>query len=276
MSNEFQPLPVVAGIDGSAASLAAARFAAGEARLRRTALRLVFATPWPDDDGWVVQRARNEIADAAGDDVEVAAVALPGSPVQVLRQESAGAQLLVVGGRGVEGVSGLLRGSTAAALVTWSACPVIVLPDDHAVGVSRRRSVVAGVAGGPDDEEVLGFAFAEAATRGTDLIAVHAWRDTVVVRGGTGEPSAGWSSEHADEQRMLAEILAGWREKEPDVPVCEVLVRERPARALLGAGMTAELLVVGRRHRHLLGSTAHAVVHRATCPVAVVPGPAGR
>jgi nucleotide-binding universal stress UspA family protein len=38
--------------------------------------------------------------------------------------------------------------------------------------------------------------------------------------------------------------------------------------------MTAELLVVGHLTRCALGSTTHGVLHRATCPVAVVPLPA--
>jgi nucleotide-binding universal stress UspA family protein len=74
-----------------------------------------------------------------------------------------------------------------------------------------------------------------------------------------------------DEQLALSETLAGWREKTPDVVVREVVVRDRPARAVLSAGMTAQLIVVGHRRRLALGSTTHAVLHRAASPVAVVP-----
>jgi nucleotide-binding universal stress UspA family protein len=55
------------------------------------------------------------------------------------------------------------------------------------------------------------------------------------------------------------------------VAVREVVVREKTARALLEAALTAELLVVGHHPRRILGSTTHGVLHRATCPVAVVP-----
>ena len=41
------------------------------------------------------------------------------------------------------------------------------------------------------------------------------------------------------------------------------------------AGLTAALLVIGHHRRRRLGSTTHAVLHRANCPVAVVPLPAG-
>jgi nucleotide-binding universal stress UspA family protein len=49
------------------------------------------------------------------------------------------------------------------------------------------------------------------------------------------------------------------------------VVREKNARALLEAGLAAELLVVGHHPGRRLGSTAYAALHRAHCPVAVVP-----
>ncbi|WP_448612341.1 universal stress protein [Geodermatophilus sp. URMC 60] len=77
---------------------------------------------------------------------------------------------------------------------------------------------------------------------------------------------------------LLAEAVAGRREREPDVLVREVVLRERTARALVSVALTAELLVVGHHHRRArdwLGSTTHGVLHRPGCPVAVVPVAAG-
>ncbi|WP_222269852.1 universal stress protein [Modestobacter marinus] len=132
-----------------------------------------------------------------------------------------------------------------------------------------------GVEGRPGDDEVLAFAFEEAAARGTDLIAVHAWQDVVLE---TPYQSLSvlidWSSVRADEERVLAEAMAGWRDEVPAVPVREVVVRDRTARALVAAALTAELLVIGHRRRNrlaTLGSTTHGVLHRAPCPLAVVP-----
>ena len=87
----------------------------------------------------------------------------------------------------------------------------------------------------------------------------------------TISPLTDWEGVMADEERVLAEALAGWSEKEPDVEVRQVVVREKAARALLAAGLTAQLLVVGHHRGRRLGSTAHGVLHRANCPVAVVP-----
>jgi len=101
---------------------------------------------------------------------------------------------------------------------------------------------------------------------------VHGWQDVVLETAlRTAAPLVDWAAVRADEERVLAEALAGWRDKDPDVEVREVVVRDRPARALVAAAMTAELLVVGHRARRAPGSTTHGVLHRATCPVAVVP-----
>jgi len=74
---------------------------------------------------------------------------------------------------------------------------------------------------------------------------------------------------------VLAERLAGWGAKYPDVPVRRSVVRKQPAEALVNASEKAQLVVVGSRGRGnaaglLLGSVSHAVLHRSHCPVAVV------
>jgi nucleotide-binding universal stress UspA family protein len=152
---------------------------------------------------------------------------------------------------------------------------VVVLPDDSSIVVRGRRSVVVGVEGRAGDEDVLAFAFAEAAARGTDLLAVHAWRDTVLEPSlRSAGPLIDWAGVATDEEGLLTDALRSWRDKFPEVAVREAVVRDRAARALLAAAMTAELLVVGHRHRRGLGSTTHGVLHKVGCPVAVVPIPA--
>jgi len=282
-------LPVVVGVDGSARALDAARFAAEEARRRGAPLHLVTVVAWPydgltatppdvdlpallDETGAAVVAG----AAAAVTAPEVTTSVRTGDPVTVLTDLTADAQLLVLGSRGVGGVAGLLLGSVAGAVVAHAHCPVLVLPDDTAVVMRDRRSVVVGVAGRSDDDLVLAVAFAEAASRGSDLVAVHAWQDVVLEpEARMLSPLVDWAGALSDEERALSEALAGWREKEPDVVVRELVVRDRPARALVAASLTAEVLVVGRRHRRALGSTPHGVLHRAVCPVVVVPLPAG-
>jgi nucleotide-binding universal stress UspA family protein len=202
--------------------------------------------------------------------------AVIGRPEEVLRAASSGAQMVVLGSRGAGGVAGLLLGSTANRVAAQASCPVVVLPGDADVLVRDRRTVVVGVAGAAGDDDVLAFAFAEAASRGTDLLVVHAWQEVDLdapLR--TATPLADWDGVVADEERLVAEALAGWRAKEPDVPVREAVVRGRTAPSLVAAAMTAELLVVGHRVGRFLGSTTQSVLNRAGCPVAVVPIGAG-
>lgn len=84
-----------------------------------------------------------------------------------------------------------------------------------------------------------------------------------------------WAQVREVELCLLAERLAGWREKYPDVVVDRFVVLDRPVAALLGFAEHAQLLVVGTRGHGalagaLLGSTSQALVHHSPCPVAVV------
>lgn len=284
--------PVVVGVDPSEAAVRAVRFAADEARRRAVPLRIVHAITWfdgmrqsyPELDvagrliagAESVLQAMSDLVSGTVPADRISTSAVEGSPVDVLVEASAGASLMVVGGRGMGGVTGLLLGSTAHGVVAHADCPVVVLPDDAAVRARDRESVVVGIVG-RGDEDVLAFAFGEAAARRTDLVAVHAWQDAVLETSfrSTG-PLVDWAGVAAEEERVLAEALAGWADKEPDVVVREVVVREKAARALVEAGLTAQLLVVGHHRRRSLGSTTYGTLHRAPCPVAVVPLPGGR
>jgi nucleotide-binding universal stress UspA family protein len=222
----------------------------------------------------VLQSVAAAVSPVLGDD-GVSWRLIEDTAVEGLVAASTTARLLVLGSRGAGGVAGLVVGSTASGVIASAGCPVIVLPDETSVTVNRRRSVVVGVEGRRADEEVLAFAFDEAAARGTDLIAVHAWQDVRLdATYQTISPLLDWGSVRAEEERLLVEALAGWRDKQPDVVVREVTVRDKAARGLLAASLTAELLVIGHRHRNrvaALGSTTHGVLHRASSPLAVVP-----
>ncbi len=283
---------VVVGVDGSDASTQAAVYGAECARRRGVGLLIVHVTPRQGVDDAVPMASREvrerfdesatALVQAAADAVrqaggpgDVSAVVLDDYPVDGLLALSADAALVVTGRRGRGGLPGLLLGSTAGALVQHAECPVIALPDAVPAPAAGRRSVVVGVEGRPGDDDVLAFAVAEAAARGADLTAVHAWRDVTVESavGGFG-PLVDWAGVEAEEQRRLDEALAGWTSGGHGVRIEGTVLRDRPATALLHASAAAELLVVGHRHRGRLarlGSTTHGVLHRAECPIAVVP-----
>ena len=122
----------------------------------------------------------------------------------------------------------------------------------------------------------VGFAFEEAALRGAELLALHAWTGPVSTGPGDMLPLVYDPADvAADETRVLAEALAGWQTKYPDVTVHRRPVRAHAATALVEATGSAQLLVVGT-HGHravpgwLVGSVTHALLHKARCPIVVV------
>jgi nucleotide-binding universal stress UspA family protein len=180
---------------------------------------------------------------------------------------------VVVGTRGMGGFAGLVVGSTAVEVSARARCPVVTVRE---VG-SGTGPVVVGVDGTPVGEAAIAFAFAEAATRGTDLVAVHTWTDLLVetaFAGGAAALDFAPIAQQAEE--VLGERLAGWPEKYPDVRVSRHVSHERAPKALLRHAEKAQLVVVGSRGRGgfrglLLGSTSQHLLHHAPCPVAVVP-----
>lgn len=289
--------PVVAGVDGSECALQAVRWAAAEAAQRRLPLRLVAAHTWPagglvGDPGLGVDprvvlrdvvRDRLAAAEAAvaevvpdSSAVKVEQVEVEGDPVAVLAGESERATLLVLGDRGLGGFTGLLIGSVAVALCTQAGCPVVVVRGAEADPTApRSEPVVVGVDGSQAGEAAVAFAVEAAALRGVPLVAVHAWRDIPVDP--TVVPLVDWDAVESGEREVLAERLAGLRTSHPDLVVHKVIVRDRPARALVDESRGAQLVVVGSRGRGglrglLLGSVSQQLLHHAHCPVAVVRG----
>ena len=90
-----------------------------------------------------------------------------------------------------------------------------------------------------------------------------------------GQFRVGWGAVENCERELVAERMAGWQEKYPDVEVRRVVTRDRPVRCLLNHAVDAQLLVVGSRGRGglsgmLLGSTSQALMYHAPCPLLVV------
>jgi nucleotide-binding universal stress UspA family protein len=283
--------PVVVGVDGSACSLHAVDLAAREAALRASPLRVVYAFLWPyfgvplgpsavgPREGGLLQEAERIVdtavtrARSAAPDTQVTGATITGDPVPVLIEQSRTAALVVVGDRGLGGFTGLLVGSVAVQLAAYAACPVLVARGR----TTPAGDVLVGVDGSPANDPAIGFAFEEAALRGCALTAVHAWTGPVSTGPGDMLPLVYDLPEVDDEEaRVLAEALAGWHDKYPDVVVRRRLVRAPVRPTLIDATRHARLAVVGTRGRGgftglVLGSVSQALLHHADCPVAVVP-----
>ena len=135
---------IVVGVDGSAGSAAALRFAAEEARRRGGELHVVHAfvdtvsgyggPPWAvpvttlrEQADATLRGSLQEMEPHASPGVRVRAETVEGVDWDVLTRVAAGADLLVVGSRGRSGWSALLLGSVGLHAVTDAPCPVAVV-----------------------------------------------------------------------------------------------------------------------------------------------------
>jgi nucleotide-binding universal stress UspA family protein len=279
---------IIVGADGSRHSLGAVGWAAEEAALRRSSLRIVHAVPpWLYDRNvdprlvsvreWLLasgQEAIGEAVETARTQVSELAVkgeVVPGGAARALLERARDASMVVVGSHGVGTVAGLLLGSTALQVVAHTPVPAVVVRHVEPV---MRQEIAVGVDGPPAGDSTLAFAFEEAAMRGARLRAVHVWSDPGTGLGGM-TPLVYDPEQIAEEQtHRLNDVLASWRDKYPEVQV----VHGRPVRILAGVSARADLLVVGTRGLGgftglMLGSVSHGLLHHAHCPLAVVPSP---
>jgi nucleotide-binding universal stress UspA family protein len=152
-SRKIERRLVVVGVDGSAQSLAALRWAARYAAATGAVMRAVLAWHYPSaagqpPEGVVPASVRSEteqnmqrvldeaLAEAFGsqpaEDVETRLSY--GHPAQVLIDASKEADLLVVGSSGHGAFTGMLVGSVSIHCVTSAFCPVTVVRGDEAAG----------------------------------------------------------------------------------------------------------------------------------------------
>lgn len=286
--------PVLAGVDGSAHSLAAAEWAAREAVLRDVPLHVLHAAPpLPGDvvphqaeetlrrvGERIVQGVTADLA-ARHPELRTAAEQRAEDPADALLSAAFGCGLLVVGARGSGGFDGLAVGSVALRVAAAAGLPVVVVPGPRpgALGNGVRPGdavprVVLGFDAHRPADAVADFAFGAARSRGAVLRAVRAWAlpaeavspRTLFV---ASEDRATWEDE---EVLRLSDALRTRQEKYPEVTVSADVVLLHPAEALLNASRGADLLVVGRGGgRDRLGPVTHAVLHHTARPVAVVP-----
>jgi len=191
--------PVIAGVDGSGASLGAVRWAADEAARHGRTLRIVHAMSWEgpaDGQGLVLEAA----ADARGwqPGIAVETVTVGGPAARVLQEQSRAGSLVVIGGRTHDG--GLLNSSVGTHLAAYAHCPVLVVnkgerwlaEDRHPAGIfwpapdragpgadpmtaqPGTAPVVVGVDGSPSAWRALEFGYIEALSRQVPLVALHA------------------------------------------------------------------------------------------------------
>jgi nucleotide-binding universal stress UspA family protein len=302
MSRHKSNLGVVVGVDGSSSSGSAIQWAAHEARMRNVPLTLVHVAvtpswgpaPWllssdplplPAEDDPALQKSTRKIIT---DSIKIAEHSVHGTdrpeirseiffsvPVPTLVDLSKDAHMVVVGRRGQHRLRGVLLGSVSTGMLHHAHCPVAVIGDAVPVGPKDlRRPVVLGIDGSPASVLATTIAFEEASGRHVDLVAMHAWRDSDLSKG----MDTDWSAQQSISSKILAERMAGWRERYPEVTVHPHVVWDNPAHHLLDEAKSAQLLVVGSHGRGgfsgmVLGSVSTAVAQAARIPVIVARSP---
>lgn len=156
MTDSTEPLPVVVGVDDSAASVEALSYAARIATALDAPLTAMATwtypvmldpfdpgTEWsPEEDA---QRCLVDAVRAAfqgSPPTRFTQSVVPGRAAEVLIDQSDHASMLVVGSRGHGGFAGLLLGSVSAACAAHARCPVLVVhtPRPHTVMPERART----------------------------------------------------------------------------------------------------------------------------------------
>ncbi|MGW7820518.1 universal stress protein [Streptomyces puniciscabiei] len=295
---------VTVGLDASPESRAAAEWAAREAALRGLPLKIVHVwEPAPEPialdppfGGGTRRQWTEEVPRRAAEGlrlrhpgVEVTTDRFTGNPAQALTEAADGAELMVLGSRGLGGIAGFVVGSVGLAVLAHAERPVVLVrageqaADEHKpdrAGIPSAatpfRPVVLGLDLGTPDETLLGFGFDAAAQRGASLRVVHGWSlPPTCLHRFSGAAELHDELAHA-QARALTELLRAWRLKFPDVEVIEASRCGGAAQVLLDASREACLVVVGRRVRTSplgahIGHVTHAVLHHVVAPVAVVP-----
>jgi len=287
MSEHDEQLGIVVAVDGSSQSSVAASWAARDAVLRNVPLTVVHAvatptTTWPpvpypdslvtalEDEGKKAVMHAVKIAEEAMSDskVPIKRQLVYSTPALALINMSEQAEMIVMGTAGRGLLARGVLGSVSSTVVRHANCPVAVIHDEDLL--DPQAPVLVGIDGSPVSESATEIAFDQACRRGVDLVALHAWSDIAV----SDFHEHDWSALEGEAQRSLAESLAGWQERYPDVSVRREVVRDKPARQIAERSEAAQLVVVGSHGRGgltgvLLGSVSNAVLHSVRIPVIV-------
>ena len=289
---------VVVGV-GDAAPSAAVQWAATEAGRRGATLQLLMAydasATLPNRGGAIppdpFRQARAEGLEALAAVQASLAATHPGLPVttnlrhaiahRALVRASEHALLTVVGSRRTGTARTALLGSIAGRVAAAAYGPVAVIPNRTAAPEAEDGGPVwVGLDGSADSNDALAFALQEASLRHVPLVAIHSWKDQPHGALLTGFPLEADRLRRDQEERLLAEQLAGWSEKYPEVKVAARMLRGAPDESIVNysdsitSTSRPALLVLGSRGRNeltnlLLGSTSQALIAHGPCPVVV-------
>ncbi|MFE3101232.1 universal stress protein [Nocardia tengchongensis] len=275
---------VIVAVDESAGSAVA--WAAHTAALHHAPLHLLRVLEITPDEGlglgtaittqdyshleehgnWVLQTAAAAAAEAAPG-LTITTELATGAVVPTLLERTRQARMLVGGARGGGTLRRALLGSVSSVLARRAHCPFVVVRDGVPFPVDLpTRPILVGVDGTKISEPAIRAALEEASVRGVAVIALHA-------EGASDDPEM-----DALDDYVLAESLAGWQERYPNVRIDRETAHDTPERSLLALSSGSQLLVVGTRGRggfagKVFGSTSQSLLLRVQTPIMIAPTP---
>lgn len=267
---------IVVGVDASAESVAAARYAVMAAERRRADVVLVHAFPPPErasETEAALSKARTTadklLTTVAAQlivppEVRLHMQAEPGDATAVLKRAATGAAMLVLGRDHVSWSERLFMGAVAAQLAYDVACPLVVVPTAWRTRRAwPRLPVIVALDRETAPEPALKLAFEEARLRDARLIVLHA------------EPMSASARDLSTAGSDLGLVLTEWKQHHPDVAITTMIVSGDPDAQLVRWSRSAAVLILGRPHRRRWGSwtrsVARSVMKQTHCPLIVPP-----
>ena len=190
--------------------------------------------------------------------------------------EDRGAGLLVLGSSRHGTLGRIALGSTTDRLLHGAPCPIVIAPAGFAERMRGLDRVGAAFVDGEEGHEALRAAAVLASACGAELRAATAIQPIAWSATSNFQPydvSAHLGGLRARAEAHLREALDGL---EPQVPSSSEVLVNNPVVALEQFSHDVDLLVCGSRGYGplgsvLLGGVSRRLVHRAACPVLVVP-----
>ncbi|MFM9917943.1 universal stress protein [Lacisediminihabitans sp. H27-G8] len=274
---------ILVGADGTSAGRAAISWAVRRAASVGSRVMLVHIVD--DEWGMIGEQSISELHPSAFELVEKDAVfarsidssvtvttrVMLGDPMVELGVASREVDLVVIGTHKTGFLHGRAFGSRSLQLAATAWCPVAVIPEGSTI---ERHGVVAGIDDSDAGRVAVRFAAIEARRAHEELILLRAWNAGSA--SSTDAERTDTRARHAAET-LCAESVSLARSAGDDLLVRTRTLRRPPAEALVDAGMSAELLVIGSSRRHgaqmsALGPVSHDVLLNIAGPTLVVHG----
>lgn len=242
-------LQIIVGVDGSASSWRALRWAACQAEITGRDLLVAYLSEADEqvgDYGYGAGLAADIVVALTRDHPSLPAhtVVIDGDPADFLLVAAAHAAMLVLG-REQNTTSLMSLAPAFAELLARSACPVVVSDGPEAEASTSAR-IVLGVSGSAGGQAAMRFACTEAVRAGVPVLAVRSSSDPdwQVVEASTIPASS--EIREARERDVLAACLDDARAQFPGVLISGLLTAEAIRFALARESHDASLVVLGR------------------------------